>query len=97
MSVPNSGPEIPDPKDPDGTEPPRRGNPAPLYRDEPRIDDVEAATTRASTVSHRFGGVRYALSRPVPPAPAEPGDEARDEPGDEESGPEPADDGERDR
>jgi len=61
MSVPNIGPELSDPNDPDDV---RVGNAAPVYRDDVRTDDVEAASTRASTVTHRFGGVRYALSRP---------------------------------
>ena len=64
MSVPNIGPEHFDHGDPD-TDTPRRGNPAPLHRDEAMTDDVAAASTRASAVSHRFGGVRYALSRPT--------------------------------
>ncbi|WP_127498856.1 hypothetical protein [Actinoplanes solisilvae] len=69
MAVPNIGPEHFDQGDSDTGEP-RRGNPAPLYRDEPLTDDVSAATTRAAVVSHRFGGVRYALTRP----PARPAD-----------------------
>jgi hypothetical protein len=64
MSIPNIGPEHADQGDPDGVESPRRGNPPLVYRDEPLTDDVTAATTRASAVTHRFGGVRYALSRP---------------------------------
>ena len=64
MSIPNIGPEHVDPGDPDGAETPRRGNPPLFYRDEPPTDDVLAATARATAVSHRFGGVRYALSRP---------------------------------
>jgi hypothetical protein len=64
MSIPNIGPEHPDPGDPDAADVPRRGNPAPVYRDEPLTDDVSAASTRASAVTHRFGGVRYALTRP---------------------------------
>ncbi|HET6483965.1 MAG TPA: hypothetical protein VFG35_28510 [Actinoplanes sp.] len=64
MSVPNIGPEHFDQGDSEAAEP-RRGNPAPHYRDEPVTDDVSAATTRATAVSHRFGGVRYALSRPT--------------------------------
>jgi len=62
MSVPNAGPELPYPNDPDETQ--RVGNTAHLYRDDARTDDVEAASARASTVTHRFGGIRYALSRP---------------------------------
>jgi hypothetical protein len=64
MSIPNIGPEHADQGDPDGVETPRRGNPPLVYRDEPKTDDVTAATTRATAVTHRFGGVRYALSRP---------------------------------
>jgi hypothetical protein len=64
MSIPNIGPEHADSGDPDAGDSPRRGNPALVYRDEPLTDDVAAASARASTVTHRFGGVRYALSRP---------------------------------
>jgi hypothetical protein len=63
MSVPNIGPELPDPNDTDDTQ--RGGNAALVYRDDVHTDDVQAASTRASTVTHRFGGVRYALSRPA--------------------------------
>ena len=65
MSVPNIGPEPFDGNDPDGNDTPKRGNPALVYRDERLTDcmEMEAATTRATTVSHRFGGVRYALTR----------------------------------
>ena len=65
MSVPNSGPELPDPNDPEAMENVRKGNPALVYRDEPLTDEVRAASTRASAVSHRFGGVRYALTRRI--------------------------------
>lgn len=64
MSIPNIGPEHADSGDPDAVETPRRGNPAPVLRDEPLTDDVMAASARATTVTHRFGGVRYALARP---------------------------------
>jgi hypothetical protein len=64
MSIPNIGPEHVDPGDSAGAETPRRGNPPLVYRDEPPTDDVLAATARATAVSHRFGGTRYALSRP---------------------------------
>ena len=64
VSFPNIGPEHLDPGDPDAADSLRRGNPPAVYRDEPLTDDVMAASTRASAVSHRFGGVRYALSRP---------------------------------
>lgn len=79
MSIPNIGPERADPGDPGGAETPRRGNPPLVYRDEPETDDVTAATARATVVTHRFGGVRYALSRPdatvpEPGPPAEEGD-----------------------
>ena len=64
MSIPNIGPELPDP-DQQASDHSRKANPAPVYRDdESPTDDVQAASTRASAVSHRFGGVRYALSRP---------------------------------
>ena len=61
MSVPNIGPERPDSHD--FEEAPRGGNAALVYRDDARTDEVQAASTRASTVTHRFGGVRYALNR----------------------------------
>jgi hypothetical protein len=61
MAVPNIGPELPDPNDPDDSQ---RANAALVYRDDAGTDDVSAASARASTVTHRFGGVRYALSRP---------------------------------
>ncbi|MGX6604610.1 hypothetical protein ACWKSP_21125 [Micromonosporaceae bacterium Da 78-11] len=64
MSIPNIGPEHSDPGGLDAGDNPRRGNSLPVYLDEPLTDDVTAASTRASTVSHRFGGVRYALTRP---------------------------------
>ncbi len=66
MSIPNIGPELPDPDQ--ASDHSRKGNPARVYRDEPSTDDVHAASTRASAVSHRFGGARYALSRPPRPA-----------------------------
>jgi hypothetical protein len=62
MTVPNIGPEHPDPYDPDDTQ--RGGNAAQVYRADVATDDVRAASARASSVTHRFGGVRYALSRP---------------------------------
>ncbi len=65
MSVPNVGPERPERYDPDDA---RKGNPAAVHCDLHLLGEVEAASTRASTVSHRFGGVRYALSRPAGPA-----------------------------
>ena len=77
MSIPNIGPEHVDPGDPDGVETPRRGNPSLVYRDEPPTDDVLAATARATAVTHRFGGVRYALSRPDAKA-ADPGPSAEE-------------------
>lgn len=63
MSVPNIGPERPD--DLAGADGLRKGNPALVYRDEPVTDEVEAASTRASAVSNRFGGPRYALTRRI--------------------------------
>jgi len=68
MSIPNIGPEHFDEGDPDAVDSPRRGNPPPVLRDEPVTDDVTAASARASAVTHRFGGVRYALARPGAPA-----------------------------
>ena len=62
MSVPNIGPEYPGPADHDGTDAPGRGNLSYLDESSP-TDGMEAASTRATTVSHRFGGVRYALTR----------------------------------
>jgi hypothetical protein len=64
MSIPNIGPEHADSGDLGATEISRRGNPAPVLRDGALTDDVTAASGRASTVTHRFGGVRYALARP---------------------------------
>jgi hypothetical protein len=72
MSIPNIGPEHDDQGNPDALESARRGNPAPVLRDEPRTDDMAAASARASAVTHRFGGVRYALTRPVTAADPEP-------------------------
>lgn len=79
MSIPNIGPEHPDGGGPDATESSRRGNPPPVLRDGSPADDVSAASARASVVTHRFGGVRYALSRPTtavaePPPPVEEGE-----------------------
>ena len=71
MTIPNAGPEHPDLNDPTALDAARRGNHALVHDDRP--DDVHAASTRASAVSHRFGGVRYALSREATeprPAPA---------------------------
>jgi hypothetical protein len=63
VSIPNIGPEHPEPSDPGATESPRWGNSL-IHRDEPFVGEVFAASTRATMVTHRFGGVRYALSRP---------------------------------
>ena len=63
MVVPNIGPEHPGPHEADDI--PRGGNAALIYRDDVTTDDVQAASARASSVTHRFGGVRYALSRPA--------------------------------
>ncbi|GIF08351.1 hypothetical protein [Actinoplanes siamensis] len=84
VSIPNIGPEHPDPGNPGAPETgTRRGNPSPVHRVAVITDDVVAASSRASAVSHRFGGVRYALSRPggviVAEPPAEEGEsDARD-------------------
>jgi hypothetical protein len=69
MTVPNAGPQQPDPMDSDGAEA-RRGNPALVYRDEPLSGGMEAASIRATTVSHRFSGVRHPQTRSdrFPPA-----------------------------
>ena len=67
MWGPNIGPELPDPSETPASDHGRRGNPALVYRDELPMDDVVAASTRASAVTQRFGGVRHALSRPALP------------------------------
>jgi hypothetical protein len=64
MSVPNIGPELPDRSERHAQDHARRGNPSLVYRDDLPAGDVAAAGTRASAVTQRFGGVRYALSRP---------------------------------
>ena len=61
--IPNIGPEHADSGAPGAFDSPRRGNPAPVLRGGSKTDEMLAATARASTVSHRFGGVRYALTR----------------------------------
>jgi hypothetical protein len=79
MSIPNLGPELSDSSDPDSTESNRRSNPASAHLDESPSGVMEAAQTRAATVSHRFGGARYALTRPDragPPAPTDQADPA---------------------
>ncbi|MEU4618365.1 hypothetical protein AB0G04_00080 [Actinoplanes sp. NPDC023801] len=63
MSIPNIGPEHPEPGDPGAADSSRRGNSL-THRDEPFVGEVFAASTRATMVTHRFGGVRYALNRP---------------------------------
>ena len=62
MTVPNIGPELPDPQHPD--EHLRRGNPALVYRDDLPTDEMRSAAVRADVVSHRFGGVKHIFSRP---------------------------------
>jgi hypothetical protein len=64
MTIPNIGPEHADQSSHDAADSPRRGNPTPVLRAGSLTDDVTAASARASTVTHRFGGVRYALTRP---------------------------------
>lgn len=64
MTIPNIGPEHADQGSSDAAESLRRGNPAPVLKGGSQTDDVMAASARASTVTHRFGGVRYALTRP---------------------------------
>jgi hypothetical protein len=73
MTVPNAGPHQPDPHDLDDAEV-RRGNPALVYRDEQLTGD--AASARATALSHRFGGARHPLNRPdrFPPAERHPND-----------------------
>jgi hypothetical protein len=71
--VPNIGPEPLEPSDADDI--PRGGNAAMVYRDDSPTDDVQAASARASSLTHRFGGVRYALSRPNAPEPEPPSTE----------------------
>jgi hypothetical protein len=71
MTVPNSGPQQPDPTDAGGAGT-RRGNPAFVHRDELAAGSMEAASTRAIALSHRFGGVRHALTRTDRFPPAEP-------------------------
>ncbi len=58
MSVANAGPAPWEPLE----EAPRRSNPSLVHRND-EADDMWAASTRASTVSHRFGAVRPALTR----------------------------------
>ena len=62
MTVPNRREDPPEPAESDGSEGARRGNPA-SAPSERVLGDIEAASARASTVSHRFGGARYALRR----------------------------------
>ena len=64
MSVPNIGPELPDPTTPEAMDSVRRGNPASAYRDDGPTDDVKAAAIRASAAGHRFAGAPHRLSRP---------------------------------
>ena len=73
MVVPNIGPEPFDP--PDSDDVPRGANAALVYRDDAPTDDVQAASTRANTLTHRFGGVRYALSRPTVEEPEPPSED----------------------
>jgi hypothetical protein len=80
MSIPNRGPDLPDP---DGAEGSRRGNPASAY-DERVTGVIESATTRATAVSHRFGDVRHALTRPDPSTEDEGGDDKPDDESDDE-------------
>jgi hypothetical protein len=72
MSTPNTGPDHLDPVDSDDPESLRRRNPAFVYQEEP-TGAVEAASTRATTVSNRFGSARHALTgRKSPEAPEPP-------------------------
>lgn len=72
MVIPNIGPGPLDPSESDDVP---RGNAALVYRDDVPIDDVQAASARASWLTHRFGGVRHALSRPTAAEPDPPSDE----------------------
>jgi hypothetical protein len=72
MVVPNIGPE---PLDPSGSDDIARDSAALVYRDDVPLDDVQAASARASSLTHRFGGVRHALSRPNAAEPDPPSDE----------------------
>jgi hypothetical protein len=70
MTVPNSGPQHPELLEPEV-------NAALVYRDEPVSGSMAAASTRATAVTHRFGGIRYALTRSdacPPPGPHDGGD-----------------------
>jgi hypothetical protein len=60
-STPNIGPDQPDPLE--AADRHTRANPALVYRDDPHIEAVDAASQRATTVSRRFGGPRPALTR----------------------------------
>ena len=78
MAVPNIGPETWTLTNHDAPDQGGRDNPAPNYRNEQDSDGMRSATSRAATVSHRFGGVRYALTRkdgirPGPPLPDDDG------------------------
>ncbi len=79
MSAANDDPAQPEP----AAEPPARrprANPALVYRDAPRTEVIEAASARATTVSHRFGTARPALIRPdVPQEHPEPAPSDNDE------------------
>lgn len=65
MTVPNIGPELPDPQHPESLDHVRRANPALIYRDDQPTDEMRTAAGRADGVSHRFGGVRHTFSRPT--------------------------------
>jgi len=86
MAIPNMRRD--DPDGPDGEQPraPRRGNPA------SRCDDgadgvIGAASARATTVSHRFGDTRYALTRrDQVTETGEPGPSTEEGPGTEDRG-----------
>lgn len=66
-SFPNTGPEHPEPPDPSDAGSVRRENVAPVLR-AGFGDVVQTASTRASSVSHRFHGARHALVPPDRPA-----------------------------
>ena len=74
MAIPNMRRDDSDGPDGDQTRGPSRGNPASAY-DDGVSGVIEAASSRATTVSHRFGGARYALTRRDHPMDADEPDE----------------------
>lgn len=66
MAMPNGGPSSSEPGAEAG-EGSRRRNPSSVHRDTEITDDLTAASVRANAVTGRFGGARYALTRPDQP------------------------------